>query len=240
LPVGGTTHFTTGAVTLIEGPNSFAASLVTPNSTGGMSPAIVYILDTRAPVLSISAPVDGSTQSASSVVVSGRTEAGATVTIRNKQATGTGVSSKVVGDDGRFAITVGLVAGSNAIDVNSTDKAGNVAADSLTVKRSFGKLAAHLSVSPAAFRGKGPTPIKLTARATSSNGGPLAGAKVVFTVTVVGLGPVVSPELTTDQTGTAAWKVTITGATPGLGTATVLVTTVEGDQVTATTRITTT
>jgi hypothetical protein len=56
----------------------------------------------------------------------------------------------------------------------------------------------------------------------------------------VGLGPIVSPELTTDQTGTATWKVTISGATPGVGAASVLVTSSTGDQVPATARIVTT
>jgi hypothetical protein len=57
---------------------------------------------------------------------------------------------------------------------------------------------------------------------------------------IQGLGPIVSPELTTDATGTATWQVAISGATPGIGQASVLVTTTEGDQVTATSTITTT
>jgi hypothetical protein len=238
--VGTTTHFSTAALTLVEGPNKFVAALVTPSSEGQPSPEVVYILDTKPPALSIASPVDGSTQAAGSAVVSGKTDAGATVTVRNRQAPGGGLSSKVVGDDGRFAITVAVVAGSNSIQVTSTDRAGNVTTNQVTVKRSFGKLAGHLTVAPATFRAAGPTTLRLTVRATSVNGGPLAGAKVVFTVTVAGLGPVVSPELTTDQTGTTTWKVTVTGATAGIGAATALVTTADGDQVTSTTRLTTT
>jgi hypothetical protein len=238
--VGSTTHFSTAAIALVEGPNTFIASLVTPTSEGQPSPEVVYILDTKPPVLSISSPADGSTQSASSVVVSGKTDPGVTVTVRNKQSPGGGLSSKVVGSDGRFAITIGVVAGSNSIQITATDQAGNVTTDQMTIKRSFGQLAAHLAAAPAIFRAKGPTSLKLTAHATSSNGGPLAGASVVFTVTVAGLGPIVSPELTTDQTGTATWKVTITAASPGIGAATALVTTSVGDQVSATVKLTTT
>jgi hypothetical protein len=240
VPVGATTHFTTGALTLAEGPNAYAAALVTPTGVGQLSPTVTYILDTKAPALSIATPVDGSTQSGSSVVVSGKTDPGVTVTIRNKQVTGGGLSSKVVGQDGRFAITVGLVAGSNSIAVTATDQAGNVSTGNVTVKRSFGNISAHLSVAPATFRGKGPTLIKLTARATSSNGGPLAGAQAVIVMQVYGLPPITSPLLTTDQTGTARWQTVITGATVGPGTASLMVTTADGDHATTSVRISTT
>jgi hypothetical protein len=63
---------------------------------------------------------------------------------------------------------------------------------------------------------------------------------VVYTVTVEGLGPIVSPELTTDSQGAADWHVSISGAAPGIGAAGVLITTPDGDQVVATVRLTTT
>jgi hypothetical protein len=80
----------------------------------------------------------------------------------------------------------------------------------------------------------------LTIHATSLNGGPLVHASVTFTVTVEGLGPIVSPEMTTDATGTATWQVSISGALSGTGQASVLVTSPAGDQVTDTAAITTT
>ena len=237
--VGSTTHFATPAVNLAEGPNVFVASLVTPSSEGQPSPEVVYTLDTQAPTLTVGSPADNSMQTNSSVVVSGRSDPGATVTIRNDQAPGGGLSSKVVGQDGRFAITVGLVAGSNTIELTATDQAGNTTTEQLTVRRSFGQLAAHLAVSPSKFSAASPTTLKLTVHATAENGSPMAGAKVVFTVTVAGLGPIVSPELTTDATGAVTWHVTISGATPGIGAATALVTSSTGDQVSATNKLTT-
>jgi hypothetical protein len=238
--VGDTARFTTQAIQLIEGTNTFVASLVTPSSEGQASPPVVYILDTKPPSLSITSPADGSTQTGTSVVVSGQTDAGVTVTIRNQQSPGGALSSKIVGDDGRFSITIGLVAGSNSIAVTATDQAGNVSTGSLTVKRSFGKLTAHLAVSPSTFKSAGPISLKLTARVTTQNGGPLAGASAVFTVSIVGLNSIVSPQVTTDGTGTATWKVTISGASPGVGVASVLVTSTDGSQVTATMQLTTT
>jgi hypothetical protein len=238
--VGDTTRFATPAVTLVEGENTFVASLVTPSNEGQSSPPVVYILDTTPPKLSMSAPMDGSTQSGASVAVSGTTDPGVTVTIRNRQSPGGGLSSKIVGEAGRFSISIGLVAGTNTIDVTATDQAGNVSTAAVSVKRTFGKLTANLAVSPSTFKASGPTTLKLTVRVTSQYGGPMAGASVVFTVAVAGLGAIVSPELSTDRTGTATWTVTISEATPGVGAASVLATTSDGSQVTATTRLTTT
>ena len=76
--------------------------------------------------------------------------------------------------------------------------------------------------------------------ATSYGGAPLANASVTFTITIQGLAPIVSPVLTTDSKGVATWQVAITGATPGSGRANVLVTSLQGDVITATAGITTT
>lgn len=238
--VGATTHFTTGAIELVEGPNRFAASIVSPSGEGQPSPIVVYTLDTRPPPLTITSPADGSHQSMISVSIAGRSDPGATVTVRNRNAPGGGLGNKIVGDDGRFSITVALVAGSNLIDLTATDRAGNSTSAQLTLMRSYGQLAAHLSVSPTKFGTSAPVILKLSVHATSEDGSPLVGATVVYTVTVAGLGPIVSPELTSDSTGVAEWQVTISGATEGIGAASVLITTTDGDQVESTTRLTTT
>jgi hypothetical protein len=68
----------------------------------------------------------------------------------------------------------------------------------------------------------------------------LANAKVTFTVQIQGLGPIDSPELTTDATGVATWQVPVSGGAPGSGRASVLVTSPAGDEVRETTPITTT
>ena len=238
--VGATTRFTTPAVTLVEGPNTFVASLVTPSTEGQPSPKVVYFLDTKLPTLTVVSQPDTSSQTGSSVVIAGKSDPGVTITIRNQQAPGGGLSSKIVGPDGKFAITVGVVAGSNSIQVTATDQAGNVTTTQVTVNRSLGKVSAYLSVKPARFRGAGPTPLTLTVRVTSANGGPVPGASVVYTVVVQGLGPIQSPQVTTDQTGTATWKVTISGATAGTGQATALVNNPDGSQIRATETLTTT
>jgi hypothetical protein len=238
--VGPTTQFTTGAVDLVEGPNKFAASIISPSGEGPPSPLVVYTLDTQAPPLKVTSPADGSKLSTVSVAITGTTDPGSTVTVRNRNAPGGGLASKIVGEDGGFSITVGLVAGSNAIDLVSTDRAGNSTTAQLTLSRSYGKLAAHLAVTPSKWSAGATVTLKLSVNATSEDGSPLDGATVVYTVTVEGLGPIVSPELTTNALGEADWQVTISGAAQGIGAASVLITTTDGDQVEATVRLTTT
>jgi len=238
--VGGTTRFATPTITLAEGPNIFVATLAGPNGEGGDSPRVTYTLDTKPPKIVIASPANGSRVSSSAIDVSGASDAGATIFIRNEMAPGGGLNSTVVGADGKFKLTVAVVAGANTIDMTSTDQAGNSANTSISVKRDPGQLAAHLAVTPSKFKSDSQTTLKLTIHATTFNGSPLANAKATFTVAIQGLAPIVSPEMTTDATGTATWQVSVSQATAGIGQATVLVTSETGDQVTANAAITTT
>ena len=238
--VGGTTRFSTPQIRLTEGNNAFMATLAAPTGEGQPSPVVTYILDTTPPKITISSPAGGATVSNSSVDVSGTCDVGATITARNEQVTGGALNSQVVDTDGKFKLTIPVVAGPNKVDVTATDRAGNTSSTSLTVNRAYGQLKAYLSVAPSKFAASSQTKLKLTLRATSFDGGPLANAKVTLTVTIQGLGPIVSPELTTDATGTAIWEVDISGASPGTGAASVIVTSPAGDQASATTGITTT
>jgi hypothetical protein len=238
--VGATTHFTTPFVALTEGDNAFMATLATPAGEGQPSPIVTYTLDTKPPKIAITSPASGTKVTSSTVDVSGTCDAGATVAIRNEQAPGGAYSSQVVGSDGHFKLNIPVVAGPNTIDLTATDQATNTTSTSLVVNRDYGKLAAHLAATPTKFASSSQTTLKLSLHATSFNGGPLANAKVTFTVMIQGLGPIVSPELTTDETGVVNWQVAISGSSPGTGQASVLVTSAAGDQVTATATVTTT
>lgn len=240
VPVGGTTRFSTVSITLTEGPNNFVAKLVSPSGEGGPSPIVTYTLDTKPPKITITSPGQGSKVNAGTVDIVGKSDAGVTIAVRNEQAPGGALNSQAIGADGGFRLTLPVVAGPNTIDLTATDPAGNVSTAKITISRSYGQLAAHLSVSPSKFRSSSKPTLKVTLRASSFNGAPLANASVTFTVTVQGLAPIVSPQLTTDATGTATWKVQITGSAPGSGQASVLVTTSAGDVITATAGITTT
>jgi hypothetical protein len=240
IAVGGTTRFTSPALTLAEGSNVFSATLASPNGEGQASPPVTYILDTAPPKISVKSPASGAKVSTAKATISGTCDAGATISVRNEQAPGGAYSSLVVGSDGSFAFAVPVVAGPNTIDLSATDQAGNSSSTSLIVKRDYGQLAAYLSATPGRFASSSQTTLKLILRATSFNGGALANATVIFTVMIHGLGPMVSPPLTTDATGTVAWQVPVSGATAGPGQASVLVTSPDGDEVMATKIVTTT
>jgi hypothetical protein len=238
--VGATTRFSTPPVTFTEGQNKFVATLAGPNGEGHDSPPVTYILDTKPPKVSITSPADGSRVSVSSIDLAGTSDAGATIDVRNETALGGARNSAVVGSDGKFKLTVLVVAGPNTIDLTSTDQAGNATNTSLSVKRDYGQLAAQLAVIPSKFASSSQATLKLTLHATSFNGGPLANAKATFTVAIHGLGPIVSTEMTTNAMGTAVWEVSVSQATPGPGNATVAVTSDAGDRVSADAPITTT
>jgi hypothetical protein len=238
--VGGTTHFATPPIALAEGPNVFVATLAAPTGEGSDSPAVTYILDTKPPKLTVTSPSQTVKLNTSTADVVGLTDPGSTVVIRNEMVTGGALNNAVAGTDGKYKITVPLVAGPNAIDLTATDQAGNSTNMSITLRRDYGQLAAHLSATPAKFSSNAQVTLKLTLHATSFNGVPLGNAKATFTVTIAGLGPIVSPELTTDATGTVTWQVSISGAIAGNGQASVLVTSSQGDQVTGNTAVVTT
>jgi hypothetical protein len=238
--VGGTTRFTTPPITLTQGNNTFDATLEAPTGEGAPSPLVTYILDTTPPKITITSPATGIKVTTATVDVAGTSDAGATVAIRNEEAPGGALNSQTLGADGRFRLTVPVLAGPNTIDLTATDLAGNLTSTSLTVNRDYGQLVAHLVAKPSKFKSSSQTTLVLTLHATSFNGGPLANANVTFTVLISGLAPIVSAELTTDATGVVTWQVPISGATPGAGQASVLVTSPAGDIITATTNITTT
>ena len=228
--IGSTTRFSTPALTLTEGSNVFAAAIDGPTGEGKLSASVTYILDTTAPPITVSSPKQNALLNSSIASISGQTDPGVSLIIRNKQVAGGGVTTATAGSDGRFSASVAIIAGPNTIVITGTDEAGNAASTTITVRRSYGDLAAHLQVSPAKFAAKSSTTLTLTVRATSINGGPLADAQVTFIVQPQGLGPIQSPEgLTTNSSGTATWQIAISGATAGSGTASVMVTSPAGD-----------
>ncbi len=168
--------------------------------------------------------------------MTGTTEAGATVTIRD--ANGGGSATVQADADGGFKGAIALVAGDNPLTITATDRAGNSSTANMSVKRSLGKLAAFLSVSPTKLTANTPATLTLTVRATASDGSPLANAKVVFTVQVSGVGPITSPELATNAMGQATWTASVDKPSEGPGMATVVITTDDGSTVTASVQIT--
>jgi hypothetical protein len=105
-------------VQLPEGSVTF--SYYARDTQGNQEPArqLTFKVDTTAPLITITAPLEGSATGNANITVTGRTEAGASVVINSSPAT-----TQPTGD---FTGSVTLHEGSNAIQVVATDIAGNV------------------------------------------------------------------------------------------------------------------
>ena len=117
------------------------------------------------------------------------------------------------------------MAGTNGITVTVTDLAANSDSKVVTVRKGNGKLTVSLTADRYRFRAtRLPADVEFTVTVVDPDGRPLADVTALFTITVPGLEPIVSPELTTAGDGTAVFQTRIArGATPGSGLASVLV-----------------
>lgn len=103
----------------------------TTSVSGSSLPALkLVVVDTVAPILTVTSPADGFVTAASSVTVSGK--AVDSSGLRSVTVNGTAVT---VAADGTFSASVPLSGGSNTITVIATDTAGNSSTVTRTVKR---------------------------------------------------------------------------------------------------------
>ncbi len=232
VPVGATTQLKIPDVALSEGANSFQASIVGPGGESVLSTPVTWILDTTKPTVKLSSPANNSSLSKDTVLVKGKTQADSAVRIANG-ANGAAVAT-TADATGAFAGTIAVAAGSNVITVSVTDPAGNANAASVTVTRGTGQLRVVLTGTTYRFKVAAlPKGVTFTVVVTGPDGRRLAGAKALFTVTVPGLEPIVSPEFLTDSSGTSSFTTTIPAPSlPGTGTgsglASVLITLPDG------------
>jgi hypothetical protein len=235
--VGQSVSFTFPGVALSSGTNTFTATILRGTSQSDSSPAIAYVLDTKAPPLTITAPANGATINRPSATITGRTQARSQILVRdgNSNASATAAAR----DDGTFSASIALDPGTNAITVTATDPAGNTKTATLTVRRGNGTLTASLSASRYRFStGKLPQPLTVRVLVLDPDGKPLESAAVTFTISIPGV-PTITATATTDATGHAGFATTIPkGATIGSGPAAVLVVTDEFGQATDRTVIT--
>ncbi len=223
--VPSTALFTIAGVQLADGVNEFTTTLVAPGTESDPSPVVTYILDSAPPEVSVQSPAEGATVNRDVVEILGVTQELSAITARNE--TNGATAQATAEGDGSFAVTVALAPGPNAITLTVTDPAGNQQPATLNVNRGTGTLDASITASDYRIS-VASLPQALTVRVavTDPDGRPLAGATVLFNVTVPGLPPIVPGELTTDDAGIASFKTVIpTGATTGSGLITALVTT---------------
>jgi RHS repeat-associated protein len=111
-----------------EGANAIA--LVATDAAGNQSaPVVAVVRDTEAPVITWTAPEDGSTTPDESVTVAG------TITDASPVTATLNGGALALGGDGAFSVTSALVEGANAFAITATDAAGNAASAARTVTR---------------------------------------------------------------------------------------------------------
>jgi hypothetical protein len=227
-PVGATSVQVMADVRLAAGRNSMQASIMGPGGESELSEVATWILDQSKPKISVTAPKNNSQVKKATVTVKGKSQAGAEVRLQN--AANGAIATTTAESDGLWQTVIAVADGGNAITVTATDPAGNENSTELNLRKGSGKLTAALSASAYRFRASRlPRQITLTVAVTSPDGRRADGATALFTVSVPGLEAIVSGEVRTNRNGVASFTTTIpSGAMPGSGLATVLVTT-DGD-----------
>ena len=220
--VAATTRVVIPSVKLVAGANDFSATILGPAGETPPSTVVTYVLDQAPPKVTVTSPKDGATVNKASVTITGKTQGRSVIFAHNDN--GNASATFVASADGAFSVVLALGTGANAVTIQATDPAGNVAALPLTIKRGTGKLSASLGVSTYRFsRARLPYPLILTVLVTDPDGTPLAGARATFSVTIPGVPPITA-ERTTGADGRAEFKTTIPkGAMVGSGPASVLV-----------------
>jgi Glucodextranase, domain B len=223
--VGPTSTLVIAAVPLSRGRNDIQASIVGPGGESERSAIATWVQDTSKPKLTIISPKDKSSTTKSSITIKGKTQARSSVRLRNNT---NGATTTADADaDGLFGAKIAVTAGSNSIEITTTDPAGNTNSVTLTIRRGSGKLVVALTGTVYRLKAsKLPRTLSFKVTVTGPDGKRVAGATALFTVSVPGLEAIVSSQLPTRSDGTATFTTTIpAGALAGSGLATVLVTT---------------
>jgi len=222
----GTLDFTVSAVPLSAGPNRITATVVGPEGESPHSEPIAIALDAEPPPLTVTTPKKGALVGGDRVQVSGKTQDGAVVTVRNSTL---GTAATAVATGGAFAIEIMLNNGANSLVVTATDQAGNTKSAKVDVTRGRTSATAKLVVSVKSLKVKAlPKPVTITVTVKDSRGKAINGAAVSFGLSLPGL-PTTSFETTTAR-GQASWKTTVpkSGVIAGTALVTVFVTLPDG------------
>jgi hypothetical protein len=215
-------------VPLKRGANHLSAAISGPAGASPRSTEVVVTRDDVAPRLRILGPPEGRVINAGTATISGTSEPGATVTVRNPGSQSS--ADALVGSSGTFELAVHLERGSNPIDVRSVDPAGNTSSDTIFLTRGDGQPLAQLTMSTTFFKiTRLPATISIQVAVLDADGTPVDGAPVVFSLSPPGL-PASTYHSTTSD-GAASWNnvtVPAEGATAGQGLATVQVTLDDG------------
>ncbi|HWL11985.1 MAG TPA: carboxypeptidase-like regulatory domain-containing protein, partial [Ureibacillus sp.] len=117
-------------VTLIEGNNEFKATSKLTGKTTGESSPVTVVLDTKAPILAISAPTNGDKVNKESITVTGSID---DANLEFVKVNG----QKATIENGQFSKRILLEHGTNKIKLIAQDLAGNRTTKTLTITTDF-------------------------------------------------------------------------------------------------------
>ncbi|HSH21703.1 MAG TPA: hypothetical protein VK992_03685 [Candidatus Caenarcaniphilales bacterium] len=221
-PIPPRAAFNVRAIPLEQGENSIRASLVGPDGEGPHSEPVFITLDDTAPAIEVLEPDPGATVHSEDVMIVGRSETGANVTVTN-QTTGRQIVSTA--RDGSFEAVFTLDLGLNDFSLEALDAAGNRSETRLRIIREETSAGVNLTLSHDQLAMEAlPETITLTAYVSDDSGAPVDGADVTFSLSPPGQ-PTSTYRATTNA-GVATWRaarVPREGAVTGRGFATVMV-----------------
>ncbi len=165
---------------LAEGANEFQATLVGPGGESAMSDPVTVTRDTTPPEITVTRPEADAVVYDAIQTMRGRTEPGATLTIREPGAAH--AIDAIVGADGRFSAELHVGMGTNRLVLHSEDPAGNRSTCRFRdhgAQRSQGSVSVELSATELAAADL-PETIDVMATVRDEHGRPSDGAEVTF------------------------------------------------------------
>jgi hypothetical protein len=197
------------SVRLAEGLNEITVALKGPGGLGPRSEPFLITVDRDLPPLELTSPEDKSKTFEESLDVSGTSEPGSTIFVRNS-ATGYESGAFVVGADGEFGFRLKLRTGRNEITAESRDQADRLQTTSIVVTRKDGKPVVSLKAPRSVRLGSLPRSVNVVVDVKDTAGDPMAGAVVDFYLQGVQR-PANGDALETNDAGRAKWSVIVEG-----------------------------
>jgi len=202
-PLPATERFRVENVPLEQGDNDLRAALVSGGGEGQRSAPVAITRDDIAPEIHLISPRSGERVHTAEHLLTGRTEAGADISIGGRS--GNPIRA-TVDSSGRFEALLELAIGQNPLTLRSEDPAGNVAQDRIVIVRADSDASLVLTIFPTELDYSSlPARLQITAMVRDERGQPIDDALVTF-----GLSP---PSLatTTHRATTSAGTVSWTG-----------------------------
>ena len=194
---------TVEGVRLVPGENELVAVLHGPGGPGPLSEPVIVILDRDAPPLEITSPRNKSETYDDTVVVTGTSEVGAVVELKN-EANGSR-QSLVVGESGEFAITMRLKRNANRITATSVDTAGLDRKKWVRIKRLDGRPHVEIDVTDRVRKSSPIWKIKVVVDVTDADGKKMEGASVFYSLGGPGRTAITESGLT-NANGRSTWS----------------------------------